>query len=501
MQLEQDRAVGDFADLSVDARRRSRNVIFALGFATAGEGVFLGGVLPILPAIGRHYQIAPGEAFWINAVFLLAVGVTCPALSRLGDIYGHRKLTLITLAISVLGIALHVVAPNYAMFLAGRFLLGLCPAITPLAIGVFRKSLPLPAARFGIGAIAAAMTAGHAIGPLFAGYVFSGTGSIQWVFASWIALLAPAFAIVAWLVPESPPPSRRPPMDWLGAALLGIGVAAVLFGFAYGPKAGWGAASVVVAFAAGLACLAGWYAYERRVAFPLVDLRMLGNREARPYYLSSLLYGATYYGSQTTVVLYLTASYQKWGFGFSASVLTLAWIMVPQNVLNMLGALSVAAVARRFGGYRGAGVLGAALQAIGFGGMLAAGHTLWLFVVFAVMTGLGSGFMQPTLSGKVSEVCDESQRGISAGMFQTFKNIGGSMSSALGSALFAVVLIDGTHVASKAAYMVAFSTCLGLSLIVLFVIGRATPGASKATGARRDERGVRRAANALRDDA
>lgn len=495
-QLEREPSVGAFTDMSADARRLSRNVIFALGFATAGEGVFLGGVLPILPAIGHYYGIAPGEAFWVNAVFLLAVGVTCPVLSRLGDIHGHRKLTLITLAMSVLGIALDVVAPNYTLFLVGRFLLGLCPAITPLAIGVFRKSLPLPAARFGIGAIAAAMTAGHAVGPVFAGYVFKSTGSIQWVFASWIALLAPAFAIVAWLVPESPRPVERARMDWLGAVLLGVGVAAVLFGFAYGPKVGWGAVSVVGAFAAGLACLAAWYALEKRVAFPLVDLRMLGHREARPYYLSSFLYGATYYGSQTTVVLYLTASYQKWGYGFSVSVLTLAWIMVPQNVMNMLGSLSVASVARRFGGYRGAGVLGCALQAAGFGGMLAAGHTLWLFVVFAVLTGFGSGFMQPTLSGKVSEVCDETQRGISAGMFQTFKNIGGSMSSALGSALFALLVIDGTRVASKEAYTVAFCTCLALSLVALLAIGRATTTVQAARPVLDT-----RTADALRDDA
>lgn len=35
-------------------------VIFALSFATAAEGVFLGGILPILPAIGRTYQLASG---------------------------------------------------------------------------------------------------------------------------------------------------------------------------------------------------------------------------------------------------------------------------------------------------------------------------------------------------------------------------------------------------------------------------------------------------------
>ncbi len=126
--------------------------------------MFLGGVLPIIPAIARQYHIGSGEAFWVNAIFLLAVGVTCPALSRLGDIYGHKKLTIFTLILSIAGVALDVVAPTYPLFLLGRFLLGFCPAITPLAIGVFRNWLSEESALYGIGAIAAAMTAGHAVG-------------------------------------------------------------------------------------------------------------------------------------------------------------------------------------------------------------------------------------------------------------------------------------------------------------------------------------------------
>jgi MFS family permease len=452
------------------SRHTSRNVIFALSFATAAEGIFLGGILPILPEIGRVYQITSGEAFWVNAAFLLAVGVTCPTLSRLGDIYGHKKLTIITLIMTSLGIFIDIIAPNYYLFLVGRLFLGLCPAVTPLAVGIFRKSLPEEAALVGIGVLAAAMTAGHAVGPVFAGYVFSGTGSISWVFASWLILLVPSVVIVAAVVPESPTPVVRSRMDWLGAGTLGIGVAALLFALAYGPKAGWGNPVVIGTFCIGILSLMTWYLAEGRTAYPLVDLRMLGNPEGRPYYISSFLHGAVFYGSQTAVVLFLGTSYQKWGFGFSVSALTMGWLMLPQNIMNILGSLAVKRVVRSLGGYRSAGIIGSALVAAGFAGMMLANEVLWLFIVFVVINGFGAGFMQPTLSGRISEVCEESQRGISTGMFQTFKNIGGSMATALGSAVFAAMLISGTTVASKGAYMVVFGGCLLLSVCMLLVI-------------------------------
>ena len=116
------------------ATHLARNVIFALSFATTAEGVFLGGILPILPAIRSVYHITHGQAFWVNASFLLAVGVTCPTLSRLGDIYGHKKLAVITLLMTSLGIFIDVIAPTYSWFLVGRLFLGLCPAIVPLSV-------------------------------------------------------------------------------------------------------------------------------------------------------------------------------------------------------------------------------------------------------------------------------------------------------------------------------------------------------------------------------
>ena len=460
--------------------RLSREVIFALSFATAAEGIFLGGILPIIPAIARQYGISSGDAFWINAIFLLAIGVTCPALSRLGDIHGHKKLTIFTLVLSIVGIGCDIVAPTYPVFLFGRFLLGFCPAITPLAIGIFRNALSGEAVLYGIGMIAAAMTAGHAVGPVFASYVFSNTSSIGWVFASWLFLLIPSVLMIAMLVPETPPGNGRRDMDWSGAITLGLGVAALLFAFSYVPKAGWAHPLVFVSFLAGAALLVAWYKIERRTPSPLVNLRMLNDPSARPYYISSFLWGSAYYGSQTTAVLFLVASRGKLGFGFSVSVVMLGWLLLPQHLLNMVGALTVVKIVKSYGGFKSAGLVGGVALVVGFIGMMMATDTLWLFILYAVTTGFGSGILQTTLSARVSDVCEPHQRGISAGMYQTLKSVGGAMANTFGSAVFAAMVIDGTKTPSSGAYMVVFGGCLVASLCIILALAAERPGRMRA---------------------
>ncbi len=97
---------------------------------------------------------------------------------------------------------------------------------------------------------------------------------------------------------------------------------------------------------------------------------------------------------------------EKLGFGFSVSVVTLGWLLLPQNLMNMVGALAVAKIVTSYGGYRVAGIVGGVLLGIGFIGMMLATTVLWQFVLFAITTGLGSGLLQTTLSGRVSEVCE-----------------------------------------------------------------------------------------------
>jgi hypothetical protein len=78
----------------------------------------------------------------------------------------------------------------------------------------------------------------------------------------------------------SPHHATRPPPNgpWAGAALLATGLGAILLGIDRGPAWGWTSAPVISLLALGTIALTGWVFVERRVATPLVSMRVFTQR-------------------------------------------------------------------------------------------------------------------------------------------------------------------------------------------------------------------------------
>ena len=179
-------------------------------------------------------------------------------------------------------------------------------------------------------------------------------------------LLVPALATVLcagvlfWLVPESTTRARGT-VDWAGAALLSLGLAALLLGVSRCSAHGWSplAAGELVLSAA---LLAAWPAVERAAAHPLVDIRITIRRDLLPTYAASFLLGVTLFGAQTAAALFLAAAPGQDGYGFGASTLTVGWVLFPVG-LCAFGAATVAPGLRRAAGARTVPALGGALLA------------------------------------------------------------------------------------------------------------------------------------------
>src|SRR4051812_44491906 len=60
-------------------------------------------VLPLLPQLMRHFNASVGAVPWVFTASLLAGAVATPLLSRLGDMYGKKNLTLVTMVLLLAG--------------------------------------------------------------------------------------------------------------------------------------------------------------------------------------------------------------------------------------------------------------------------------------------------------------------------------------------------------------------------------------------------------------
>src|SRR5262249_9481897 len=139
-----------------------------------------------------------------------------------------------------------------------------------------RDALEPPRARPAIVAVSVTTAVGIGAGYPTAGIVteYAGLSAAFWVGAA-VSLVA--LALAAMVLPPSPDRPPRP-LDIAGALLLGTGLTAALLVLAQGHAWGWTSPRLLGIGLVSVLALVGWALWERRTAYPLVDVRLLRHR-------------------------------------------------------------------------------------------------------------------------------------------------------------------------------------------------------------------------------
>ncbi|TPX00971.1 MFS transporter, partial [Schumannella luteola] len=64
------------------------------------SGILQGFYVPLIPDIVEHLRIHDGDFNWFEAAQLLLSAIVVPIFSKLGDIYGHKRMLLVTTALT-----------------------------------------------------------------------------------------------------------------------------------------------------------------------------------------------------------------------------------------------------------------------------------------------------------------------------------------------------------------------------------------------------------------
>ena len=193
----------------------------AFGLAIVGLGASLApldiAVNVALPAITAHFKVALSDVQWLVICYVLVYGSLMLICGKLGDLFGHRMIFRIGLAISALGCAACAVAPEWPLFLWARGVQGVGTALalscTPaLATSLFPESDRTRA----LAGFASSMAIAAAVGPFLGGMLVElwGWPAVYWVRVP-LALLTLA---LSGLLPSPKPDSR--PFDAVGSVLL-----------------------------------------------------------------------------------------------------------------------------------------------------------------------------------------------------------------------------------------------------------------------------------------
>ncbi|HST25356.1 MAG TPA: MFS transporter [Gaiellaceae bacterium] len=413
-----------------------RVTLAVLSVAGLAYAVLSSSVVPALPTIQHDLHASETSVTWLLTGYLLSASVGTAIIGRLGDMYGKEHVLLWTLILLAGGTLLAALSHTLPLLIAARVVQGVAGGIYPLAFGIIRDEFPRERVAGGIGFISAILGIGAGAG------IVSGAAVVEHLSWNWLFWMPLAVIVVAafctWrFVPESPVrvPSR---INWLAAALMSVGMCAVLVAISETIAWGWGSAKTIGLLLAGLAVCGAWVAVEVRSREPLIDMAMMRIRGVWTANLTAFLLGAGMY-SAFIVFPQFAQLPKSTGFGFGASPVAAGLYLVPSTVAMMLVGLAAGTISVRFGS-KAAVVVGSLFSVAAFALISGAhGHPYDMLVSSALM-GVGIGLAFAALGNLVVRAVSAHQTGAAGGMNTVMRTIGG----ALGAQIAATLIADHT---------------------------------------------------------
>lgn len=462
-------------------------ILVALSFVVMSFGIMQTMLVPSIGVLQQEFDTTAVGASWavLSATMLFSAVVT-PLVGRLGDRYGKRRVLMWSLSVYLLGTAAAVLAPNLGVLIGLRAVQGIGLSLLPLTFAIIREALPSGKAMFGL-----ALTSGLLGGTAGVGLLIGGTlvdqFSWHWLFVVDAVVILIALVLTTLYVPESKFTSSGNVDIWGTLALAG-GLVCVLLGVTQGPIWGWLAPAVLILFAAGIVILGLFAMIERRVAHPVIDLRLLTHRPLLMTHLGAFALGMNQFlfyvllpklaqlpnGLPPSAAELVT-------YGFGTTVTGAALIVLPGTLLGLPASWSASRMAPRFG-KRAPLVLGLGLASLG-GVLVALGHAqVWQIVVFNLVCSAGHGFAMAALPSLVNGASKPAQSASANSVNTVARIFGGAVGSQVAAAVLSSVTIAGTSYPAEGGFTLAFviAAMVGGFGALIVLLGRARKGGSDA---------------------
>jgi EmrB/QacA subfamily drug resistance transporter len=414
-------------------------------------------VVTALPAIHAGLGGSVATLEWTVNAYTLPFAAGIITAAALGDRLGRRRMYVTGLILFTIASAACALAPNANALIAARAVQGLGAAlVTPLSLTILAGVFP-PERRGAVvgiwGAIGGLAVAG---GPLVGGAVVQG---LDWHWIFWINVpigLAAAILSRARL-PESRGQTRR--LDIGGLTLGAAGAVALAWGLVRTTAVGWSSAQVILALCAGAILIAGFIGWERRVAEPMLPLRLLRIRAFTAANAAGFMSLAA-----ISSAAFLMSQFFQVGLGYSplaTGLRFLPWTATPLLIAPVAGRL-----ADRIG-VRPLMAGGLAMQAGGLAWValdITTGATYGELVLPLIIAGVGISMSIPTTPTAALDAVPPADIGTASGVQNTLQRFG----AVFGVAIVTAVFSASGHLGSAAGVITgvrpALAASAGLSL-------------------------------------
>jgi len=377
-----------------------------------------------LPYIAGSVSATNDEATWVLTSYLVANAIVLPASGWFARKFGRRNFLVICIIIFTISSFACGAATSLPMLLVARAVQGAGGgALQPLSQAILLESFPAEKrgqamAAFGFGVVVAPV-----LGPTLGGWI-TVNYSWRWAFYINIPIGILAVILISRLVvdPKYIREAVAGKLDAIGLGLLAVWLGALQIILDKGQEDDWfGAIWIRWATAILILAFIAFLWRELNIKKPLVDLRIMLNRNFAVGCLQIAIFGAVVYGMITILPLF----YQTL-LGYTALAAGLA--VAPRGIGAIFAMPIVGYLLSKFDGRK--------LIAIGFAGVAVAnlwlGHmTLdvgqWSMFWAVAVSGFFIGFVFVPLATLAMGALPDNQIGNASGVYNLFRNVGGSV--------------------------------------------------------------------------
>ncbi|MFJ8110920.1 MFS transporter [Streptomyces sp. NPDC096132] len=449
------------------AAPRANLVVAVLAFGGIVVSLMQTLVIPIVPELPKLLDASASDAAWAVTATLLAAAVATPVMGRLGDMYGKRRMLLVSLVTLVAGSVTAALSDTLAPMIVGRALQGLASGVIPLGISIMRDELPAERLGSATALMSASLGVGGALGLPAAALI---ADHFDWHVLFWTSAALGVVATV--LVPAAVPESAvrgGGRFDLVGALGMAAGLVCLLLGISKGADWGWSSATTLALFAAAIVVLVLWGLFELRVREPLVDLRTTARGQVLVTNLASTAFGFSMF-AMSLVLPQLLQLPEATGYGLGRSLLDAGLVMAPTGLV-MMATAPLSALVSRTRGPKTTLMLGAVIVAAGYGLGIVLMDAVWQLVLVSCVIGAGIGFAYGAMPALIMGAVAPSETAAANSLNTVMRSIGTSTASALAGVILAqmTTTFGGVALPSENGFKVVMAVGSGAAVLALLV--------------------------------
>jgi MFS family permease len=324
-------------------------------------------IIPAIPDFVEGFDISYSTSSWMLSAYIIAAAVMTPIAGRLSDIHGQKKILLMIIPIYIIGVFIGRFATNIEVLLFARALQGVGMAMFPVAFGIIRTTIPEKKIAMAQTIFGSTFPAGAIFGLVGGAAIIQNYG---WQ-ATFVAILPIGIAlwIIIWrLIPSSNPDvmgeNNEPvnkSLDLKGTIFLTATIVTFLSAITFleSKEAGY---YVMGLFAVSATSLFAFIVTEKRVNNPLLDLKLMANRNFLPPTLILLLVSLSIFSVYLTVTVMVRSPIP---LGFGGDALKVANIQLPFMLVFLVTTVISGYLLNKIKNYRVI-LFGTSIATIGF---------------------------------------------------------------------------------------------------------------------------------------